>query len=119
MSAVLFLSSPHRGTNLARILNRFLGASMIASSKDYINEIERNSTTLEQLNEDFRNFASRLDLYSFYESKETSVLTNVTSIPGLTTLTSMVTLHSICRKSPFSCSCDADGLGKGLIYLGI
>lgn len=70
---MLFLSTPHRGTDLARFLNRILTFSMIASPKQYIAEIEQNSTNIEQLNEEFRNFADRLDIFSFYETLKTTV----------------------------------------------
>lgn len=69
----MFLSTPHRGTDLSQFLNRILTFSMIASPKQYITEIEQNSTTIELLNEEFRHFADRLDIFSFYETMQTTV----------------------------------------------
>ena len=72
--SVLFLSTPHRGTDLAEMLNRILSVSLsIYSPKNYISELNRNSPALEDINETFRNVASNLDVYSFYETLETAV----------------------------------------------
>ncbi len=70
---MLFLSTPHRGTDLAQFLNRILTISMIASPKQYLAEIEQNLATIEQLNEEFRHFAEKLDIFSFYETLQTTV----------------------------------------------
>lgn len=72
--SVLFLSTPHRGTDLAEMLNRILSVSLsIYSPKTYISELNRNSPALEDINETFRNIAPNLDVYSFYETLETAV----------------------------------------------
>ena len=72
---VLFLSTPHRGTNLAEILNRILSISIFTGhgSKQYLAELNRNSLALEDLNEVFRNVASKLHIFSFYETLQTLV----------------------------------------------
>ncbi|MCJ1396007.1 hypothetical protein MMC18_008893 [Xylographa bjoerkii] len=72
--AVLFLSTPHRGTNLAVVLNRILAASFLGhNSKPYIAELVKSSSTIEALNEDFRCIAPKLDLFCFYETLQTTV----------------------------------------------
>ena len=72
--SVLFLSTPHRGTNLAEMLNRILSVSLsIYSPKKYISELIRNSPVLEEMNETFRNIAPQLEIFSFYETHETPV----------------------------------------------
>ena len=72
--AVLFLSTPHRGTNLALLLNRILMVSIFGhSAKQYISELENNSPALQDINEQFRSFAPRLTIFSFFETFETSV----------------------------------------------
>ncbi|MCJ1386504.1 hypothetical protein MMC17_009630, partial [Xylographa soralifera] len=72
--AVLFLSTPHRGTNLAVSLNRILTVSIFGhSAKQYISELENNSLTLQDINEQFRSFAPRLTIFSFFETFETTV----------------------------------------------
>jgi hypothetical protein len=79
--AVIFLSTPHRGTNLADLLNRILSVSIFSHSpKQYINELKQNSSVIEDINEDFRGHASKLQIFSFYETLETPVgLKNVVS----------------------------------------
>lgn len=72
--AVLFLSTPHRGTHLAEALNRILTVSVFNhSAKQYIAELKRNSTTLQDINEQFRNIAPKLQIVSFYETQQTTV----------------------------------------------
>ena len=74
VQAVLFLSTPHRGTNLALTLNRILSVSFAGhSQKQYISDLNKNSSTLEDLNENFRHVASQLQIFSFYETLETNV----------------------------------------------
>lgn len=74
ISAVLFLATPHRGTNLAEVLNKILSAcAMVTSPKLYVDELNRNSKTLEDLNEQFKNIAPKLHLVSFYETQKTSI----------------------------------------------
>ncbi|KAK8872740.1 nacht and wd domain protein [Apiospora arundinis] len=72
--SVLFLSTPHRGTDLADTLNKILSSSIFGhSSKDYINELTQNSPTIDELNESFRHYAGNLRIFSFYETLSTSI----------------------------------------------
>ncbi|KAL9107797.1 MAG: hypothetical protein Q9227_007312 [Pyrenula ochraceoflavens] len=73
ISAITFLSTPHRGSNFAETLNRILQSSFITNSKQYISELGKNSFTLQKLNEQFRHVAPKLDIVSFYETQPTSV----------------------------------------------
>ena len=74
ISAILFLATPHRGSNLADILNRILAASIFNHSpKLYIGELKNGSQTIEALNDQFRHLAPRLTILSFYETLPTSV----------------------------------------------
>ncbi|KAK4454163.1 hypothetical protein QBC34DRAFT_317179 [Podospora aff. communis PSN243] len=74
IKAVLFLATPHRGTNLAETLNRFLSSSIFGHTpKDYITELARRSPTIDELNEAFRHHASTLRIFSFYETLTTSI----------------------------------------------
>lgn len=72
ISGVMFLATPHRGTNLAEVLNRMLSIS-IQSPKNFINELSKSSPALEDLNEQFRHVAPKLDIVSFYETLATAV----------------------------------------------
>ncbi len=74
VKSIIFLSSPHRGTNLVDILNRILSVSIFNHSpKEYLSELSRNSPALEELNEQFRHVASSLEIFSFYETLETPI----------------------------------------------
>jgi WD40 repeat protein len=72
ISAVIFLSTPHRGTNLAEILNRVLAASF-QTSKNFIADLSKSSPAIEELNEQFRHVAPRLSIWSFYETVATQI----------------------------------------------
>jgi hypothetical protein len=64
-SAILFLSTPHRG---AAVVGRALKLLIPGrSSQDYVTALKKNSSTLEDINEQFRNLAPRLEIVSFYE----------------------------------------------------
>lgn len=74
VKAVLFLSTPHRGTDLADILNKVLSSSMFGHSpKDYVQELTKRSPTIDEMNEQFRHHASKLKIFSFYETLTTTV----------------------------------------------
>ncbi len=73
VSAIIFLATPHRGTNLAELLNRILRSTFVSNSKQYVSELAKNSFTLQKLNEQFRHIAPRLDIVSFYETQSTSI----------------------------------------------
>jgi indole-3-glycerol phosphate synthase len=74
MASIVFLSTPHRGTNLADVLNRILTASVFNHSpKQYIAELKSNSPTLHEINEQFRHVASTLQIVSFFETMPTVI----------------------------------------------
>ena len=72
VSAILFLATPHRGTNLAKVLNRVLKVSL-QSPQQFIADLDKSSPALEDLNEQFRHIAPKLSIVSFYETLTTSV----------------------------------------------
>lgn len=57
------------------MLNRILSVSIFTNyaPKHYLAELSRNSLALEDLNETFRNFTSKLKIFSFYETLQTSI----------------------------------------------
>lgn len=74
ISSIIFLGTPHRGSNLSKILNRVLQASVFNHSpKEYITELQRNSTTIQDINDQFRHIAGHLSIVSFYETKPTAI----------------------------------------------
>ncbi|KAL8838171.1 MAG: hypothetical protein Q9176_005254 [Flavoplaca citrina] len=72
--AMMFLATPHRGSNLAEVLNRILAASIFNHSpKLYVAELKNGSRTIEALNDQFRHIAPRLKIISFFETLPTYV----------------------------------------------
>ena len=72
ISAIIFLSTPHRGSNLAEILNRILIATF-QSARNFIRDLNRSSMALEEINEQFRHIVPRLSIWSFYETLPTPI----------------------------------------------
>ena len=74
IKAAVFLSTPHRGSGLAKTLDSILSLWLSPfSQKAFIKELSKGSPTLEDINEDFRHFDATMELYSFYELKKTSL----------------------------------------------
>ncbi|KAI1392460.1 uncharacterized protein F4822DRAFT_436235 [Hypoxylon trugodes] len=64
--SIFFLGTPHRGSDLAAILKRL---SILAwGSKPFVSDLIPNSSTLRDINDTFRHYASNLRLWSFYET---------------------------------------------------
>ncbi|CAH0051070.1 unnamed protein product [Clonostachys solani] len=72
ISAVIFLATPHRGTHLAETLSHILSATF-QSSKSFISDLNKGSFAIEDINEQFRHFAPKLSIWSFYETLATSI----------------------------------------------
>ena len=72
ISSIMFLATPHRGTNLVETLNRILAATL-QSPKNFIMDLNKSSPALEELNEQFRHIAPKLSIVSLYETLATSV----------------------------------------------
>ncbi|KAL8671628.1 MAG: hypothetical protein Q9168_003879 [Polycauliona sp. 1 TL-2023] len=73
ISAMVFLATPHRGSAFAAMLNNILKATPGGSAKNYVAELERQSGSLQDINEQFRNMCGTLDLVSFHETLKTNV----------------------------------------------
>ncbi|KFY91850.1 hypothetical protein V500_04437 [Pseudogymnoascus sp. VKM F-4518 (FW-2643)] len=73
ISSMIFLSTPHRGTNLAETLNRILQVSFVTSPMQFIAELASGSQSLQKLNEQFRHVAPKLHIVSFYETRPTTM----------------------------------------------
>jgi len=72
-SAITFIATPHRGSNLAEILNRILQSTDSNNSKQDFSKLAKSSSTLQRLNEQFRHIAPELDIVSFYETQPSSI----------------------------------------------
>ena len=71
--AVIFLATPHQGADLSEFLNKLLSVSFRHSPKQYVSELSKNGPFLKSVNEQFRHIATRLRIFSFYETLQTSV----------------------------------------------
>lgn len=69
---IVFLATPHRGSDGAQVLNSILKVSFSHAPRQYIDELQRNSGTLQYINEEFCQVAEELELYSFYETIKTT-----------------------------------------------
>ncbi|KAI0406840.1 NACHT and WD domain protein [Xylaria palmicola] len=70
--SIFFLATPHKGSELAPVLNRILKISGV-SPREYINELYQGSISAQLINDDFRRFATSLHIYSFYETLATNL----------------------------------------------
>lgn len=109
VSSIIFLSTPHRGTNLAETLNRILQVSFATNPMQYIAELAAGSQTLEKLNEQFRHVAPKLQIFSFYETRPTTMFKKTQIVGSLagTNYRANLTVNSV------------DGSGKGLVRAGL
>lgn len=73
IKAIVFLATPHRGSDYAQTLQNVLKVTPGLSGKHYVAELEKNSGTLQDINEQFRTVCSDLTLVSFHESQKTSI----------------------------------------------
>lgn len=71
---VVFLATPHRGSQYAKTLNKVLSiAPLGAAPKTYVSGLDSQSSALQDINESFRQYSEDLFLCSFYETLRTSI----------------------------------------------
>ena len=73
VQAVIFLATPHRGSDSAQQLTNILKASISHGNKAYVSDLEPGSWALQSINEDFRHYSNDLQLRSFYETLKTQI----------------------------------------------
>lgn len=78
----VFLATPHRGSGLADTLNRLLQLSG-QSPKEYVSELQKNSSRIRDINDQFRLHASKFQIVSFFETFPTSMGLKKTVISAL------------------------------------
>jgi pimeloyl-ACP methyl ester carboxylesterase len=71
IQAMVFLATPHKGSQYADMLNNILKALPHGSTKQYVTDIAHNSGALQEINEQFRNMCADLHLISFHETRKT------------------------------------------------
>lgn len=67
MYAMFFLGTPHRGSDLALILENIVTVAW--GRKPFVKDLVPNSSTLTEINDAFRHYAPDLKLWSFYETQ--------------------------------------------------
>ena len=72
MSGIVFLSTPHRGSDLANTLNLMLRL-FFQPERSFIKELGPGSSAIEDINEQFRHVAQNLSIISFHESQSTYI----------------------------------------------
>jgi triacylglycerol esterase/lipase EstA (alpha/beta hydrolase family) len=65
--AIIFLGTPHRGADLANLLNNVLTISF--SKKIFVDQLRTNSEIIQEINDTFRDRSESLELISYYESE--------------------------------------------------
>jgi hypothetical protein len=73
IAAVIFLATPHRGTDMAQAFDRFSRWSKIIPRRTFVVEMMPSSPVLKEINDKFRHDPSNLLIWSFYETQETNI----------------------------------------------
>ena len=66
-----FLATPHHGAHSAQLLSCILSASH-SGKRPFVRDIHQDSPMIQSINDEFRHYADKLQLYSFFETKPTS-----------------------------------------------
>lgn len=64
---MIFLGTPHRGADLAKLLSDVLEITF--SKKIFVEQLRSNSEFIQEINDAFRDRSESLDLISYYESR--------------------------------------------------
>ena len=67
IKAVIFLATPHRGADLAKLLSVLL--AMTFSRKIFVDDLSTDSRVVQEINSDFLGRTAGLELISYYESR--------------------------------------------------
>jgi len=66
---IIFLATPHRGSQYAKILNNILSTAPLgAPPKAYVADLDAQATSIQDINEQFRSSCGSLALVSFFET---------------------------------------------------
>lgn len=66
--SIFFIATPHRGSDSAKLLNNLLQAASM--SRAYVADLERGSSAIQAINDEFRNYSQGVELRSFYETQK-------------------------------------------------
>lgn len=68
IKAMVFLATPHRGSDSADLLQSIL--EVTGSDKQYVSDLMKGSPSLEAINDEFPNYAAAVELWSFFEERK-------------------------------------------------
>jgi len=93
VEAIVFLATPHRGAQVAQLLNRILSTVLASGTKQYVSDLLPTSFTLESQAESFRHIANKFKLVSFYETKPTPLVKNTKMVREIFRIMSSVLIR--------------------------
>lgn len=70
IQGMLFLATPHRGSDMAQVLSNLL--KLMPGQRPFVTDLKRDSHTMHTINDEFPELCQGLLLYSFYETRPTS-----------------------------------------------
>jgi len=71
VQAMIFLATPHRGSNLAIVLSNMLRFVLTVPSKAYVDSLIPSSEVIQTINDEFRHVYQGIQITSFFETEET------------------------------------------------
>lgn len=71
--SMFFLATPHRGADSAQLLSNLLKITVSHGSKSYVDNLVPNSDAIQVINDEFRNVYGGIQLWSFFETRPTSI----------------------------------------------
>jgi hypothetical protein len=73
VSSIIFLSTPHRGSNMPETLHKIFRITNINYHTKYLEDLAPRSQVLQSLNDRFRHVAPNLQIVSFFETRPTAI----------------------------------------------
>ena len=68
---IVFLATPHRGSQYAKLLNNILATAPLgAPPKAYVADLDTHAHAIQDINEQFRSSCANLALVSFFETQK-------------------------------------------------
>lgn len=71
--SMFFLATPHRGANIAELLNKVLRVTPGQGSKAYVDSLLPNAEAVQAINDHFRHVSEGIHLSSFFETRPTTL----------------------------------------------
>jgi hypothetical protein len=69
---MFFLATPHHGASSAQLLSNLLRATH-AGNRPFVSDLKLESFAIQAINDEFRHYSDKVQLFSFFETKPTSI----------------------------------------------